>query len=339
MKQVFLKVSLITIFITKDLFALFGAGDIVSDPTSYTYYAKEIKAMNDQIKTALDQLEQINKANEALNKANDLIFNAGERIYNPTKQIKNLVRNVQQIQSRFKSVAERAKNMGAERFFKDNHYVEEPLETEIYEKWKNNMSALFNNSEDKTYQELREQILQAQKRKDYLKYQQAVENMTAYLKLKKVEQNAIKKSSLRAPIDLYQEYFANADVVQERNERQELITNLNTQIHNEKDLMKQQQTTNEILMLMLETIDKQYEMQMRYQYALAIPKFSNESISIEQELKTIQDERKNFNRANQVEKTPAIKETHKYLDDLAKKGEKSEIYEILSGDRDFQENY
>ena len=330
---------IITGLMVKDLFALFGAGDIVSDPTSYTYYAKEIKAMNDQMKTALDQLEQINKANDALNKANDLLTKTGERIYNPTKQIKNLISNIQGIQSRFKNIAERASNMGTERFFKDYHYVDEPLETEAYEKWKNNMSALFNNSEDKTYQELREQILQAQKRKDYLKYQQAVENMTAYLKLKKIEQDAIKKSSLRAPIDLYQEYFANADVVNRKKQKKEIINELVGQIDTEKDLMKQQQITNLILIQVLGTIQEQYEMQMKYQYALAIPKFSNESISIEQELKTIKEQRKNFNRANQVNKTPAIKETHKYLNDLAKKGAKSEIYEILSGDRDFQENY
>ncbi|MFA6788164.1 MAG: hypothetical protein WCR15_00535, partial [Arcobacteraceae bacterium] len=63
-------IAIIFLLSTKNLFALFGVGDIVSDPTSYTYYAQQIKAMNDQLKSALDQLDQLNKVNDAMDKAN-----------------------------------------------------------------------------------------------------------------------------------------------------------------------------------------------------------------------------------------------------------------------------
>ncbi|RWS45321.1 hypothetical protein CKA55_13465, partial [Arcobacter suis] len=77
-----IKILLILTLSYNNCFALFGAGDVVSDPTSYTYYAKQIKAFNDQIKTALDQLEVLNKANDLIDKTNDLIFKSGEKIYN-----------------------------------------------------------------------------------------------------------------------------------------------------------------------------------------------------------------------------------------------------------------
>ena len=223
--KTFIKIVLVFLLTTKNLFALFGMGDIVSDPTSYTYYASQIKAMNDQIKSALDQLDQLNKVNQAMDKANDLIFNAGERIYNPSRQIQNLIRNVERTQSRFENLAERVKNMGAERFFKDHHNINAPLEQEAYEKWKNNISALFNNSEDEKYQELREELLKAQRKKDYLKYQQAVNNLGEYLRLKKIEQEALQKASLRAPIELFQEYFANEEVVKKEMKEKNKLKN------------------------------------------------------------------------------------------------------------------
>ena len=330
-------IAIIFLLSTKNLFALFGVGDIVSDPTSYTYYAQQIKAMNDQLKSALDQLDQLNKVNDAMDKANDLIFNAGERIYNPATQIQNLVRDIERTQSRFESLAEKAQNLGAERFLKNHHNINTPLEQEAFEKWKNNISALFNNSEDEKYQELREELLNAQRQKDYLKYQQAVNNLGEYLRLKKIEQEALQKASLRAPIELFQEYFANEEVVKLKNERKEQIKKLSNQINTEKDMLKQQQTTNEILILLIETVDKQYEMQMRYYYAMAIPMFKNESVSIELELKELKKEREEFDNANRIEKTPAIEARDKFKEELSKRGEKSQIYNILSGKENFHE--
>lgn len=335
--KIFIKTFLILILSVNNCFALFGAGDIVSDPTSYTYYAKEIKAMNDQIKTALDQVEILNQANKLIDTTNDLLFNTGEKIYNPATQIKNLVRNVQRIQSRFENTAERAKNMGVERFFKDYHNINEPLNNEAYKKWKDNLAGLFDNNEDEKYKELKEEILRTQKRKDYLAYQKAVENMSTYLQLKKKEQNGIKKASLKAPIDLYQEYFLNEKVVQQREERREALNDFMTQISSEKDMVKQQRITNSVLLYLLETIDKQYNMQMQFFYALSIPKYQDNLSSIDLELKNLKKEREKYRDGKSIDKTAAIIERDRFLKDLAKEGKESQIYDILSGKQDFYE--
>lgn len=319
---------------TNNAFAFF---DVVTDPTSYTYYAKQIKAMNDQIKGALDQLNVLNDVNKGINEASDFIFNAGERIYDPTRQIKNLVSNIQSTQRRFVNLAERVRNMGAERFLKDYHDIDAPLEKLAYEKWKNNMTGLFDNSEDELYQELHKKLLKAQQAQNYLQYQQAVNNISEYLRLKELEQNALIKASLSAPIDLYNEYFANADVVEERENRAKEIQDLVSQINSEKDLMKQQQITNLILIKMLETIDNQYQMQMRYYYAMTLPQMKNISSSIKLDLEKLKEEKEEFEKAEKVKQAAAKKALDEYGKMLRVKGEKSEIYRILSGKQDFQE--
>ncbi|AXX92195.1 hypothetical protein CPU12_01200 [Malaciobacter molluscorum LMG 25693] len=333
-----IKILLILTLSYNNCFALFGAGDVVSDPTSYTYYAKQIKAFNDQIKTALDQLEVLNKANDLIDKTNDLIFKSGEKIYNPTKKLQNLVSNIQGIKDRFQSMAERAKNMGAERFFKDYHNVSEPLNNKAYEKWKDNLAALFDNSQDETYQNLRKKILSAQKNNNYVQYQKAVNNMSTYLELKKKEQEGLKKASLRAPIDLYQEYFLNEERVKEKELRRKNISDLMMQIGSADDVLKQQQITNQLLLYMLETIDKQYEMQMRYYYALTIPKFQNHSTSIDEELTKLKEEREKYRTSRNIHKKDSIKERDKYIKSLQEEGEQSDIYKILAGEQDFYDD-
>lgn len=333
-----MKISIkILLILTLSFNNCFAFGGVVTDPTSYTYYAKQIKAMNDQIKNALDQLEVLNKANDLIDKTNDLIFKSGEKIYNPTKKLQNLVRNVQRMQDRFKNMADRAKNMGAERFFKEYHHIEEPLEDKVYQKWKDNLSALFNNDEDEKYQKLKKAILNAQKTGNYLQYQKAVENMTTYLELKKKEQDGIKLSSFKAPIDLYQEYFLNADRVKERKLKREIIQDLSDEINNAEDMLKQQQLTNQFLLLMLETIDKQYEMQMRFYYALSIPKFQNSASTIDEELSKLKEEREKYRTSRNVNKKEAIVERDKYIKQLSSNVENSEIYKILSAKQDFHE--
>lgn len=194
MKIKFIKIILLVILSVNN--TLLYGGMAVTDPTSYTYYAKQLKAMNDQIKGALDQLSVLNKANEALNTANDLMFNAGERIYNPQKQIMGLVNNINSIQRKFESMAERASNMGAERFFKENHNISEPLKDDVLKKWKDNFKALFDNKEDEKYQKLNDKVLKAIEDNDYVAYQKAVQDLNEYIKLKGIEQEALKKICL-----------------------------------------------------------------------------------------------------------------------------------------------
>ena len=58
-KRILLTALLLTIAIADQSFALFGAGDIVSDPMSYTYYVEQIKMMTEEIEAAQERLESL----------------------------------------------------------------------------------------------------------------------------------------------------------------------------------------------------------------------------------------------------------------------------------------
>lgn len=329
MKIKFIKIILTAILILNNTL-LYSGGMAVTDPTSYTYYAKQLKAMNDQIKGALDQLSVLNKANEALNTANDLMFNAGERIYNPQKQIMGLVNNINSIQRKFESMAERASNMGAERFFKENHNISEPLKDDVLKKWKDNFKALFDNKEDEKYQKLNDKVLKAIENNDYVSYQKAVQDLNEYIKLKGIEQEALKKYALLAPMEIYNDYFVNEQVVQERKEKMERIKQLANQINSENDVVKQQKTTNQFLLEMLNVQQAQYEMQMNFFYAISL-NLINEKSNSKFDMKKVIDEKENFGSSKDTVKSKATDSTEKYIDNLIKSTKGNSIDELLNG--------
>lgn len=319
---------MITSLFINELFGIGGVGDVVSDPTSYTYYAKQIQAFNDQIKTGLDQLESFNKLNELADTANDLMNTTGERIYNPMKQIDGLINNVESVQKKFERMAERASNMGAERFFKDYHNVNEPLKDEILTKWKDNFNALFDNKEDSKYQELNMNVLKSIQKKDYDAYQKAIDDLNGYIKLKGIEREALKKYALLAPLEIYNDYFVNEEVVEERKKTTDRIKQLADQIKSEKDMVKQQQTTNQFLVEMLNIQQSQYELQMKFFYAVSM-NLINEKSNTKYDIKKIIDEREDYQDSKDVSKSDSINATEKYLQDLVKSKTGNSIKDIL----------
>lgn len=331
MKKNCFKIVLMGILIINNSL-LYGGGMAVTDPTSYTYYAKQLKTMNDQVKTGLDQLSVLNKANEGIKSANDLMFNAGERIYNPQKQIMGLVNNISSVQRNFESTAERASNMGAERFFKENHNVKEPLKDDVLKKWKDNFKGLFDNKEDEKYQKLNDKVLKAVQSNDYVGYQKAVQDLEAYNKIKKLEQEALKKYALLAPLELYNDYFVNEQVVQERKDRMNRIRQLANQINSEKDVVKQQQTTNQFLLEMLNIQLAQYEMQMNFFYAISL-NLINEKTNTKQDLEKVIENKEKYNSSRDKEETEESKSVQDVLDGFVKDGNSnnSTIDKILNG--------
>ena len=287
MKKTLSKIIISLILINNMLFG----GMVVSDPTSYTYYAQQIKAMNDQIKSALDQLEVLNKANEYLNTANDLMSNAGERIYNPQKQIMGLVNNLSNIQRNFENMAQRASNIGVERFFKDYHNVKEPLKDDILKKWKDNFNALFDNKEDDKYQKLNDKVLEA------------------------IQDN---------------DYFVNEEVVKERKDKMERIKQLANQINSETDMVKQQQTTNQFLLEMLNVQQAQYEMQMSFFYAIST-NLINEKSNSKQDIKKVIEEKENYASSKDSVKSKTTTSTEKYIDNLINSPKGNSIDNLLNG--------
>ncbi|WP_321469306.1 hypothetical protein [Halarcobacter sp.] len=331
MKKHLIKFILIFVLSVKDLFGLMGMGDIVSDPTSYSYYAKQIKAMNDEVKTALDQLESLNKVNDALDQANDLINNAGERIFNPKKTIMGIVDNITGIQDKFQSMTERVKNMGVERFFKEYHNINEPLKDELLEKWNEDFKSLFDNKEDEKYQDLNERVLSTIKSKNYIAYQKAVQDLNEYVKLKGIEQEALKKYSLLGILELYNDYFINESTVQERNESLARVKKLAEQIKSEQDVVKQQQTTNQFLLEMLNIQQAQYEMQMKFFYAVSMNMVSENS-NTNYDVKKVIEERKNYtNRNKKTMKNDSSISTEKYINNLINSKSSNSIDDLLNG--------
>jgi hypothetical protein len=312
------------------VFALFGAGDIVSDPTSYTYYMKQIKAMNDQLESAFKQVEELNKINQLTEKANDLLFNTGEKIFNPQKRILGIVNDLQSSISRMQSLGERVKNMGTERFIKDYHNVNKPLNNEEFEKWQAEFEKLFSLKDDETYEQLEDNLQKAIKSGDYKQYERAVNMFNDYIKIRNIEREKLRYYSLLAPSKWYNEYYLSEEGKKRRDDRFKKIGKYTMQIDNEKDLMKQQQTTNQILLLIVETIDEQYNLQMQFFNAMSIAVLSEkdqEQTDIEiEELKRTKEELKNSSSAKLKTDDEKRKIRQKLFDDLereAKRNKKS----------------
>ena len=316
--------SIITVLILNtNVFALFGSGGgIVSDPTSYTYYAKQIKSMNDQIKTSLDQLKVINKANEYLNKANKIITESGERIYNPAKQIMGLANNVKSMQNKFNRMAKNAGKMGVERFFKSYHSTNEPLKDDVMKKWKDDFQALFDNKEDEKYQDLNEKIRRSIKNENYTAYQKANKDLNDYVKLKGIERNVIKKYALLAPMEIYNDYIMNEETVVSREENNQRIQDLAKQIMTEKDMIKQQQTTNQLLLEMLYVYQSQYELQMKFFYAISINTISSNQENSKVDLLKVKEAKENYRSSKDYIKSKSRDELIKHLQDLGRQGKK-----------------
>ena len=322
--QKIIAVVVACVTITTHSFALFGAGDVVSDPTSYTYYAKQIKAMNDQIKSALDQLDQLNKVNKAMDEANKLIFESGERIYNPSRQIQNIMRNLTGLQSRFERISGRASELGMERFFKEYHNVDEPLRDEDYIEFRERFKKLFSNNEDETYQKLQQQVYRAIQSGDYSRYEVATANLNNYMRLKGIEREKLRRAALLGPTELYNDYFLNGETVDARKQKQEAVQDLIRQVEEEKDLLKQTQTTNHIMLELLEIAQNQYQMQMQFFNAISLVLMSdkeNQNAALDAEtIERKKEELGNTSSGKRVE-VPQ-KDIDKWIEEYAKESER-----------------
>ena len=326
MKQV---INIITIFLilNSNLFGVFGVGDIVSDPNSYTYYMKQIKAMNDQMEGIFKQIEQLNKINELTEEANKLISNTGEKIYDPRRRIKGIINNLNSSKNRMRSIARRVKNTGSERFFKEYHSVNEPVKEEDFEKWKEDFEKIFSNKNDKTYKHLKKKIEIAVKNGSYEDYGVATKNMNTYLNLKNIEKSNLNRYALLAPTQLYNEYYISEKGVKRRAQQEQTIEKLIKQIGEEKDLLKQTKTTNQILIEMITILKEQYQLQLQYYNAMSVLSLANlpadseiSNLEIERVKKELRNSKKKVITAKQKQEA---KEAMKRINDMIKEGGES----------------
>ena len=90
-----LKLCLLTLLLSltfNNTYAVFGVGDIVSDPGSYGYYVEQLKSMS-------DQLEQFNEINEKT----DQILNDAHEIFNFSKGVQNKFKDEQAIYNTYRN--------------------------------------------------------------------------------------------------------------------------------------------------------------------------------------------------------------------------------------------
>ncbi|WP_024954372.1 hypothetical protein [Sulfurospirillum arcachonense] len=335
MKKV-ISIVLTLILIKTQMFAIFGMGDIVSDPTSYTYYMKQIKAMNDQMEGVLKQIEKLNELNKLTEKANDLLTNTGEKIFNPKKRIMGIANDLQSSIKRMQSLGERVKNMGAERFMKEYHNIDEPLNNDDFQKWQKEFEKLFISEDDETYNNLQKEIQKAVKSGNYKKYERAVANMNTYLKIKGIEKDKLRRYALLAPTAIYNERFMSEAGKQRSDERFKKIEKYALQIESQKDMLKQQQTTNEILLLLLETVDEQHDLQMHFFNAISLAALSEkeqEQAKVDPEsLKNTKEKLKNGTSSFATFKSEEEKKKNKkkFLQDLYQKADQDPNYKKLN---------
>ncbi len=326
----FINHLLILLLTYNNLFAVMGVGDIVSDPTSYTYYAKQIKSFNDTIKNGLDQLESLNKINDLATKTNELIDGSGKLLYNPTKQIQGIISGLQNTGTRFQNIAEKVNNLNAEHLLKNYHHTNEPLKDDIYKKWLNNFEGLFDNSKDETYIKLKERVDQALADEEFENWEKARIELDQYLNLKRIERDQLKKYALLAPVEYYNDYFLNEDSIAMRKEREENIQRLIKQINTVDDVFKQQQTTNEILIEVLFLLQSQYELQMKYYNSVNLTLLNKDVESKHRDMEDIQKSREKFDNEKLKDKR---EEQQKLLDEWyeekSEDGKNGVIYNML----------
>lgn len=82
----------IFLFVSTSAFSFIGggAGGIVTDPTSYTYYTTQIEQAIDQVKLAEKQLKEVTKSYEMLTSIDENITGNLQRAQNYAKKIKDL---------------------------------------------------------------------------------------------------------------------------------------------------------------------------------------------------------------------------------------------------------
>lgn len=315
---------------------MYAGGMTVTDVGSYAYYAQQLKAINDGVKTALDQVESLNQLNNFAEETNKLIDDVGGLLYNPTSQIQGIVSGLTGTANRFEKIGEKVNNLNAEHFLKNYHNTNEPLKDDVYEKWVENFEGLFDNSKDKTYVQLKQRVDEALVSNDFKAWEIARAELDQYLKLKKIERDQLKKYALLAPVEYYNDYFLNEETIKQREERQENIQRLIKQINEVDDLFKQQQTTNEILIEVLFLIQAQYELQMKYYNSVNLTLLNQDISYKSHDMEQIQKSRQKFDEEKSKDtREESIRDLEEWWKDQADMGKETFIYKML----DIHNNY
>jgi hypothetical protein len=264
MKKSFIAL-LIALFASTDAFAL--GGDVVTDPGSYVYFADQLRALNDQVRSAVQMLDQLDKANQMLTKVEDRVNQVGNLIYNPTSDLENFLGTLQRLQNKMEGISDSLNNIGLETFLKNSHFIDNSTNKTVS---KDFLNALTKDENDETLKKLYDEYERAMNEGTYEEFSIASDRLSTYLNTRGVVFNQLKRESAYASIDAWHNYNLDEDEIQKRKDR---VSNWKQHLKNIKsseDLLKQTQITNLILLDMAEILQKQYEHTMAMDYAISL---------------------------------------------------------------------
>ncbi len=254
-----------------------------TDPVSYTWFAEQLKTANDKLRNAVDQLEEAKELNKGVDELQNITNITNSRLYDPRKNLKNISNNVMNLGSRFKRIGKKLANLTADDFMKSHHQVDKNGENNFNDDgvmtqrgWENSKKGFidtFSNDKDETYIMLTSAMYKAQEDGDYETYSIASQNFTNYLQMKGITREQVKQYALMAPVLVYRELFINPESVKESEKQREQIKDLVASIddkNNAMDIIKQTQITNQLLSLLLEYTRKEYDMSMKFMYAMTL---------------------------------------------------------------------
>lgn len=253
------------LFFSTDIFAL--GGDVVTDPGSYVYFADQLKALNDQVKSAIEMLDQLDKANQALNKVESGINQVGNLIYNPTNDLENFLTTLQRLQDRMEGISDNLDNIGLETFLKNSHFIANSTDRTASKSF---LNILTKDEDDETLQKLYDEYKRAMNEGSYEEFSLASDRLNAYLNAKGIALDQLKREAAYASIDAWHNYNLDEDEMQKRKDRIKNWQQHLKNIQSSKDLLKQTQITNFILLDMAEILQKQYEHTMAMDYAISL---------------------------------------------------------------------
>jgi len=123
--------------INKDAYAILGAGDVVSDPISYSYYVEQIEAATEQIEQAKEQVENLAGLRDQVDNLTEQFRGNYNRALNLVNAVGDLYKEIDSIPSSFDAA--------------ENEFNSLTGDYEAYSKVDENLNKAFNDPRRKNY--------------------------------------------------------------------------------------------------------------------------------------------------------------------------------------------
>jgi len=280
------KSILLTILLNINLYGVMGVGDIVSDPSSYAYYVEQIEQMSKTMDLITSQIKTLGGIRTAVDDTKRTIYNAKDNLENVMGNLKNSMKNLTDAMSNVEvkslwSLKRSSIGSGSgglfsgdiskqiELYFKmaDDEIIErmggrEKLkELEIELQTLNQALAQTNLNDFQTVMDMKVNTKKINEGLLVTEYLQDIKNQTR----EDVQQNAFANIQ-----ENYNEFFnPTHDQKSKRMENLKRLESFTKYIETSDDFMQQTQTTNLILVEILNILNREYKSALKYRNAIA----------------------------------------------------------------------